>query len=67
MACRSSGRDDQTAERDRVHVQGKIKGSGTVAAISVCLHMFFRGTTRKSRGAAISRNPAPVLAFPGAV
>lgn len=38
-----------------------------MGALSSCLHMFFRGTTRTAGGAAISRNPAPVLVLDGAV
>lgn len=58
---------DRTDECDQVHVQGKIKSSGTVAALTLCLHMIFDGTTLDCPSAAISRKPAPVLAFPGAV
>lgn len=37
-----------------------------MGVLSSCLHMKFFGTMRKPHGAAISRNPAPVLAFQGA-
>ena len=48
-------------------MQGKIERSGTVGALTLCLHMVFDGTTLDRPRAAISRKPAPVLAFQGAV
>jgi hypothetical protein len=48
-------------------VQGKIKSTSTVGALTLCLHMVFDGTTVGFRSAAVSRNAAPVLGLRRAV
>ena len=48
-------------------VQGKIKRTGTVGALTLCLHMIFDGTMVGFQSAAVSRNAAPVLALRRAV